>query len=97
MSNRNIAPKCPICGAFLTPTASQEYGGQEEINYYCKRCKKSRKIKMVFKSVNLSQEAIDLIENYRRKYKGKIPSFSKVLDQIILDSELLTVRNKESK
>lgn len=40
MSNRNIAPKCPICGAFLTPTASQEYGGQEEINYYCKELTK---------------------------------------------------------
>jgi len=51
---------------------------------------------MAFKSVNLSQEAIDLIENYRRKCKGKIPSFSKVLDQLILDSELLTVRNKQS-
>lgn len=48
---------------------------------------------MVFKSVNLSKKAIDRIENYRRNCEGKIPSFSKVVDQIILCSELLTIRN----
>jgi len=32
--------KCPICGVFLTPTTSQDYGGQEPVNYYCKKCER---------------------------------------------------------
>jgi hypothetical protein len=34
-------PKCPICGAFLTATTEincYDFGGQEDVNYYCKKC-----------------------------------------------------------
>ena len=31
-------PKCPICGAFLTQTTLRDFGGQENVNYYCKKC-----------------------------------------------------------
>jgi hypothetical protein len=39
------------------------------------------------KSVYLSQEAITKIENYRKRY-NRIPSFSQVLEQLILKSDL---------
>ena len=48
---------------------------------------------MVRKSVNLSQKAIDKIEAYRKECKT-IPSFSEVLDTLILDSGSL-VREKK--
>lgn len=34
-------PKCPICGAFLTATTvinRYDFGGAEDVNYYCRKC-----------------------------------------------------------
>jgi hypothetical protein len=42
---------------------------------------------MVTKSLNLSQEAINKIEEYRKQY-GKIPSFSEVVNILILNANL---------
>lgn len=41
----------------------------------------------MLKSLNLSQEAINKIENFRKRY-NKIPSFSQVIDTLILNANL---------
>lgn len=56
-----------------------------------------RRNKLVFKSINLSPEAVKRVEDYRRRCKDRIPSFSEVINQLILDSELLTDRESQSK
>jgi len=37
-SGKTDTSKCPICGAFLTSTTLQDFGGQESINYFCRKC-----------------------------------------------------------
>ena len=44
---------------------------------------------MVRKSVSLSQEAIDIIEDYRRRCKGNIPSFSEAIETLIYHNTLI--------
>jgi len=44
MSKKEVNPKCPICGAFLSPTKAGSNGTTGSdlagtgIEYYCKKC-----------------------------------------------------------
>ena len=40
---------------------------------------------MVRKSVSLSQAAIDIVEERRRRCKGNIPNFSEALETLIFE------------
>ena len=53
-----------------------------------------RVVNGMLKSLNLSKEAINKIEAYRKQY-GKIPSFSHVVETLILNSNLQdTIHNQ---